>query len=446
MICKVKETLRKFFMCENTDKIIVGFSGGADSVCLLHILYSIKDAYGFKLCAAHVNHCLRGEESERDEKFVRDFCAKLNIELFVKKVDISTEARENSMSVEEYGRKVRYNFFNSLCTKNSKIATAHNFNDCEETFLFNLSRGTSLKGLCSIPPVRENIIRPIIECTRDQVEAYCRENSLDFVIDSTNLSDEYTRNKIRHNVMPVLKEINPSFDKAVLRCITSLREDEAFLKKSADSLYDEIKSDFGYNSEKLKNADISLQKRVISRIVTEKCCVCPENKHIDLIISALDGGKVEVFGGETIVVRQGRLFFLSDLKKKDFNETNVVFNSDGTWSNEYLKLAITDGYTQKIYKELVVSTLDYCKINGNLVLRKRHEGDKITLPARKVTKSLKKLFNEMKVPPEIRDNILVLADDNSVVWVEKIGADARVAPDKNSEQFISISLLEEEDA
>lgn len=444
MICKVKETLDKFCMCENTDEIIVGFSGGADSVCLLHILNSLKGEYGFSVRAAHVNHCLRGEESERDEKFVRDFCLEHGIELSVLKTDVLSGAKENSMGIEEYGRKVRYDFFQTLLSEKSKIATAHNLNDTEETFLFNLARGSSLKGLTSIPPVRDNIIRPIIECSREEIEEYCRSNGLKFVIDSTNLSDEYTRNKIRHNVIPVLKEINPSFDKSILRCLNSLREDEDYLKRLSDNLYEEVRCGNSFDADKLKNEDISLQKRIISRIVYEKCGVLPESKHISLILAILNGGKVELFDRETLIVRHGKLYFLSDVKKREITETTVSFDSSGMWSDNYISLCISESSTQKVYKELVISTLDYGKICGNLVLRKRQEGDKITLPIRKVTKSLKKLFNEMKISPEERDNIFVLADDKSVVWVEKIGVDARVVPGNDTKKYVNICLSEED--
>ncbi len=443
MICKVRNTLNSFSMLEGADEIIVGFSGGADSVCLLYILNILKDDFNFRLRAAHVNHCLRGNESERDEKFVRDFCRENNIELSVLRVNVLEKAKENSMSIEEYGRKVRYEFFNSLCSEKSKIATAHNLNDCEETFLFNLARGTSLNGLTSIPPVRDNIIRPIIECSREQIEDYCIKNNLDFVTDSSNLSDDYTRNKIRHNIIPVLKEINPSFDNAFLRCIGTLRQDSKCLSDKADELFNQSKLAFGFDAVKIKNSDVSLKNRVISRIVHEKCGVIPEKRHIDLVVNVLDGGKIELFDRETLIVRNGVIYFLSDVKQRVFSNQKVIFNSDGKWSNDYITLELLENYTQKVYKELVLSTLDYDKIVGNLVLRKREEGDKITLPIRKVTKTLKKLFNEMQISPEKRKNIMVLADDKSVVWVENVGVDLRIAPTKSSKKIVNIILTED---
>ncbi len=442
MICKVRETLRKFSMCENCDEIIVGFSGGADSTCLIYILNELKEEFNYNIRAAHVNHCLRGEESDRDENFVRDFCQKHSIELEVLKLDVAKGAESASMSIEEYAREVRYQFFDSLCGEKSKIATAHNLNDCEETLILNLTRGSGLKGLCSIPPVRDRIIRPIIECTRDEIEAYCNERFLDFVTDSTNLTNEYTRNRIRHGIIPALKEINPAFDNAVHRCICSLRDDEDFLQCAADELYNKIKTNDGFDSDTLDKNHDALKKRVVARILAENCGVFPEKKHIELVCSILKGGKAEVLCGKTVVVRQGILSFLSDYPNDRIEETEVVFKN-GKWSNELIKLSVEADYTQKVYKELVLSTFDYDKIVGNLTLRSRREGDKITLPTRKITKSLKKLFNEMKILPEKRDSILILSDDRGIVWIEKIGCDARVLPQKSSKLFVNVSILGE---
>ena len=441
MICKVRDTLRKYQMLENTDNVLVGFSGGADSTCLVHILCSLRDEFGFSLHAAHVNHCLRGEESDRDENFVRDFCREYSIKLDVLRADIKSGAQTTGKCIEEYAREVRYNFFNSLTDDKTKIATAHNLNDCEETMLFNLARGSALKGLCSIPAVRDNIIRPLIECSRDEIEIYCKVNHLSFVTDSTNLTDEYTRNKIRHNVIPVLKEINPSFDDSFLRCITSLKDDEDYLKEQADVLYKESKIGFMYDTKRLLQAHIAIRNRVIARIISDKCGVLSEKKHIELVGNILFGGKAEVLCGETLVVRNDRLFFLSDLKLNPVEKTCVLFDKNEEWCNGRIKLTIQNQYTQKVYKELLLSTFDYDKIKGNLVLRKREDGDKITLPGRHVTKSLKKLFNEMKILPEERDNVMIISDDCGIVWIEKVGCDMRVKPDKDTQRFVNIELM-----
>ncbi len=442
MICKVRQTLSKFSMLENTDEIIVGFSGGADSTCLLYILNSLKDEFNIKIHAAHVNHLLRGNESERDEKFVRDFCFRNSIKLSVIRVDISEKAKKTGKSIEECGREVRYNFFESLSSEKSKIATAHNLNDCEETMLFNLARGAGLNGLCSIPAVRSNIIRPLIECSRLEIENFCINNSLDFVNDSSNFEDNYTRNKIRHNIIPLMKEINPSFDLSFSRCIDSLKIDEEYINSEAEKLYDLVKLDFGFDAVKISEAHSSLKSRVLSKIFHEKSGRLPEKKHLELIFSILNSGKADVFDNDCIVVRNGVLFFQSDVEQKLINDTKIIFDKNGKWTNSDITIEQKTDCTQNVYKDLVLSTLDSDKINGDLVLRKRRDGDKIKLPIRKVTKSLKKILNEFKIPPELRDNIYVLSDDTSVVWVEKIGVDLRVAPDMNTKNFICIKVSE----
>ena len=441
MICKVRDTINKFSMLEKANEVIVGFSGGADSTCLLYILNSLKDEFGIKVHAAHLNHCLRGTESDRDEDFVRAFCNKHSIRLSVRRADILCESKAHSKGIEEYARQVRYEFFNSLCSENSVIATAHSLNDCEETLLFNLARGSSLKGLCSIPPVRDNIIRPLIECTRNEVEDFCKKYNLDFVTDSSNLSDEYTRNRIRHNIIPLLKEINPSFDSAVLRCINSLRDDDKYLSDLSDDLLKNVTLDFGYDADKLRNSDVSLSSRVISEIIWKKCRVLPEKKHIQSVLSILNGGKTELPTDEFIVVRNNVLYFLSDLSADKIEETEIIFDNHFSFQTDDIFLNVNSECTQNVYKELVLSTFDFDKIKGKLFLRKRKQGDRITLPVRKVTKSLKKLFNEMKITPELRDNIYVIADAKGVVWAEHVGVDLRVAPDNKTQNFVHINIL-----
>ena len=196
----------------------------------------------------------------------------------------------------------------------------------------------------------------------------------------------------------------------------------------------------------MKKENISLQKRVISRIVSEKCDVLPESRHISLVLDILNGGKVELFDREALVVRLGKLYFLSDVKKRNIEETPISFDTSGIWSNDYISLSVSESNTQKVYKELVVSTLDSDKICGNLVLRKRKEGDKITLPLRKVTKSLKKLFNELKIPVCERDSLLVISDDKGLIFVEGIGVDAlrQTGPDTKEYLLIKVEDIKNE--
>ena len=207
MLDKALSAVEKYNMLSPGAAVIAAVSGGADSMAMLLFLMKISERYSLSLTVAHVNHGLRGEEARRDEEYVRSFCEKNSLRFEVLHADVAALAKQSGETCEECGRRVRYEFFESI-DKNAKIATAHTASDNAETMLFNLARGSSLKGLCGIPPVRGNIIRPLIFCTREDIEAFCRENSLDFVTDSTNLTLDYSRNKIRHIAVPALKEIN----------------------------------------------------------------------------------------------------------------------------------------------------------------------------------------------------------------------------------------------
>ena len=210
LITKAEAAIEKYKFLSGGDSVIIALSGGADSVTLLSVLNSLKEKYNLKLYAAHLNHGIRGEEADNDEKFCKILCENYNVQLFVKHIDVPKLCAEQKISAELCGRNERYKFFDELSAKlNAKVATAHTASDNAETLLFNLCRGSSLAGAAAIPPKRGNIIRPLITLTRNEIESYCAENSLSYVTDSTNMSDSYTRNKIRHKVIPALKEVNP---------------------------------------------------------------------------------------------------------------------------------------------------------------------------------------------------------------------------------------------
>ena len=226
----VLSVIKKYNMLENCDRIVVGLSGGADSVCLLSVLNSLKAEYGFSLVAAHINHGIRGAEAQRDEESCKKLCESLDVPLEILHADIPTLSKQQGIGEEECGRIVRYDFFRSLAGERGKIATAHNLNDNAETLLLNLVRGAGSKGACGIPPVRDNIIRPLIETDRKSIEKYCEENELQYVTDSTNLECEYSRNKIRIKVLPTLCEINQNAVGALSGFASRMREQEAFLE------------------------------------------------------------------------------------------------------------------------------------------------------------------------------------------------------------------------
>ncbi|MBP1577665.1 MAG: tRNA lysidine(34) synthetase TilS, partial [Oscillospiraceae bacterium] len=229
---KVLATIKANQMLKQGDRVIVGLSGGADSVALLCVLLQLKDELGITLSAVHVNHCLRGEESDRDELFCQKLCAEKGINFTAHRINVKSYCEQHKVGTEEGARALRYSIFEES-DPTAKIATAHTLSDNAETVIMNLARGSALDGLCGIPPVRGRIIRPIIDCSRSDVEEFLAKLGQSYVTDSTNLTDDYSRNRVRHNVIPILKQLNPELERSVKRSCDALREDRMLLDSMA---------------------------------------------------------------------------------------------------------------------------------------------------------------------------------------------------------------------
>ena len=304
---KVLAAIRQYDMLTGCKSVTVAVSGGADSVALLHSLKMLEKELGFELSACHVNHNLRGEESDGDEAYVRSLCRELDIELRVFSVDVTGSVAKHQ-STEERARELRYEAFAEISRElGSKVATAHNACDNTETVLLNLLRGTGLKGLCGIPPVRDYLIRPLLLCTREEIEEYCGENGLRYVTDSTNASTAYTRNKIRLELMPKLLEINPSLHEGVGRMTFALGEDSRFLEDMAENAIAEAKAGDGvYLCEKLHSLPEPILHRVISLMLREKD-VEPTSLRITGFSEIIKSGtgKINIEKNKFAVVRKG---------------------------------------------------------------------------------------------------------------------------------------------
>lgn len=449
MNIKVESTIRKFNMIEAGDKILVALSGGSDSMSLLYSLLSLKDKMNFSVEAAHVNHSLRGNDSDNDENFVRNICAKLGVKLYVLKADVKTFARENGISLEDAGRKIRYEYFNSVCP-DGKIATAHNLNDRIETFLFNFSRGSGLKGLCSIPPVRDKIIRPLIECSKDEILNYCSVNGISYVTDKTNADTEYSRNRIRHNVIPQLKQINSSFEKTALRCIESLNEDEKYLFESGADLVSRSYVDRGYDIEILLSAAVPIIKRALLIILSEET---GPDIDMECVLSVFNALMVYSENGKGMTVqlplnrfartRHGLLEFPSSGNESaESVSLNEGISCFGDFEIKIDKIAVdgSEKYSQNICKDVSIFYCDCDKICGQLMARTRMPGDSISISRRKITKSLRKLMNERGIAPEIRDTLPVISDDNGFVCAFGCGIDSEYEVNSNTENVFKIQI------
>lgn len=446
MIEKIRKTIKKYDLFSYGASITVGVSGGADSMALLSVLLSLKDEFSLNISAVHVNHGIRGEEAQRDENFVRDFCKKNNVELKIYKRDIPSEKLKTHESEEECARRLRYECFNDA-SKGSLIATAHTLSDCIETMLFNMARGSSLSGLCSVPAKRANIIRPLIDCTRADVEDYCRKNDLTFVTDSTNLSNDYTRNYIRHEILPQFSRINNDYISAFSRCLDFIREDNLFLEKLALDALNEAKTDDGLLCGVLLKNDITIIKRAVHLFLKKEYNISAESRHIELIVNNLSKKfTIQLNDKYFLSMDNALLKVLKKAKQKDYPEIYECLNIglNETCAGTFAVSLINIENLREIIKndsEVLAIYFDYDRINSSLILRNRKSGDKITLLKRNVTKSLKKLLCEMKIPQEERGRLLIIADDNDVIWAEKVGINAKYAVDNTTKNVMFIKRV-----
>lgn len=417
MIREVKNAVARYNMPLSGRTVAVGVSGGADSMALLHVLLELKDEFGMKIIACHVNHGIRGEAADRDEKFVVEACKKLGVEVRVLRADVPGTAKKMHLGVEECGRRIRYDFFNSV-VDDVIIATAHTLSDRSETLLLNITRGASVKGLCSIPAVRGNIVRPLIDCTRADIEKYCSDNSIAFVTDETNFEDIYSRNRIRLNVIPELKKLNPSLEKAFLRLISNAEEENDFMDGFSREILGKVRLADGYDAVLLNKQHSAVRKRVIFEIINTETGIIPEAVHIEQVDGILSGGRTEIIGSTVVEVKNGIL------------KINPETENYPNWECDFDRF-IAEAPFGKIKGEIIHrnnlppkqsvhnKVLDYGSIVGHCVLRNRRPGDKMKLAGSSCTKTLKKLFSEKHI--ENRNSAAVLADEAGVCWVQGLG-------------------------
>lgn len=422
-------TIQKYQMLTPGDRVMVGLSGGADSCALLHFLQSIRQAYHLDILACHVHHGLRGEEADQDEAFVRNLCDRLQIRLLVHHADVASAARQRRISTELCGRQIRYEYFECKAKElDAKIATAHTASDNLETVLLALTRGTGLLGLCGIPPVRGNIIRPLIEVTREEVEAYCQQQKIPFVTDSTNLSRDYTRNRIRLDAVPTLKAVNPAVEANISAFSDRMREIQAFLQSSARTLLEEARTDQGYRAEILQKSPPALRHEAL-RLLCGELAIIPEAKHLALLDNIVYNGGALELRRRVYARMKNHIFFLE--QREDPPEPLVpepLPLSVGTTAMIRHKKLSTElvnieeyNNRKKIEKFLFHNALDYDTIGVVPYIRTRRQGDRFCPAGRNCTKTLKKLMNELHLPQKERNERLLLADGSTVLWIEGVG-------------------------
>lgn len=394
MYNKLTAFIRQQDMIAPGEHIICAVSGGADSVALLFGLYLVKEKLDIRLSAAHFNHHLRGEESNVDARFVREFCSRFDIPLYEGEACVTPGKK----GLEAAAREARYTFLRSLP---GKIATAHTADDNAETLLLHLVRGTGLKGLGGITPVGENLIRPMLLVTRQEVEAFLEEYCLKHIEDSSNSSDRFLRNRLRHHIMPLLKAENPRLALSLSETALRLRQDDAFLESEAQR---QKTTDV----QRLRAMPQSLRSRILEKLLKQWGVREPESCHIAmaeaLVFSENPSARAALPGNITLERRYGAL----QKAPEEVAPKPATICLQGVTELPQWGLRVTcertDGGMQT---------------RGTVVIRGRQSGDEMRLPGG--TKSLKKLFIDKKIPASQRPFLPVLADEAGVLAVYGLG-------------------------
>ncbi len=443
---KALQVIQRERMLSPDRAVVAGVSGGADSVAMLHLLVFLRSEGRISaLTVVHVNHALRGDESLHDQRFVEQLCREWKVPLIVEQHDVAALAAEQGKGIEEIGRELRYAAFQkaALAYPSCRIATAHTADDNAETLLMHLCRGSSLHGATGIPPMRGDVIRPLITCTREDVEAYCAEHQLSYVTDSTNTDTSYARNRIRHTVMPQLRTLNPQATEAITRFIENIRQADRFLDELAARAVANAQTDTVgmFSREALLSLEEPIRSRALCRIVKTA-----EERHIALLISALEmgSGAVVLPSGTRFCVTDTHFFKQPLLEKYPFFSFSITVGEWYTVGDRRYRLSLLSRaeYEQKlnICRQLFQNAFDCDKICGDLFLRQRQDGDCFRPSGRKCGKSLKKLFNEQKAV--MRDRIPVICDAQGVVLVCGFGCDERVCITADTKMVL---LLEKEE-
>lgn len=408
--------------------VAVALSGGADSVCLLHGLRVLAKEHEFSLSAVHIHHHLRGAEADRDADFCRNICDAWQIPLTVIDVDVPAE-KQAGESVETAARRLRYAAFDTLPV--DWVATAHNADDAMETFLINFSRGTGLRGLCGIPEHRDRYIRPLLGWSKQSILAYCKAHKLSFVEDSSNRSDAFTRNRLRHHVLPVLEQINPEFYAVSHRNFELLKQDLSFLEQVSADMLTACRCKNGLSVSKLVAAHQAISTRVLAAYCLEQTGRQPDALHIGQMQRlCLEGkGEIGLFADYRAAVRQG-VFTIRSTEPMVFTTEiqHITPQNNEIWQN--------------VHSLLFKNAIDYDKMVGKLNLRTRLPADTMRPVGRGVTKAVRRLQAEAALPKEMRDAAPIAADDLGPIWGHQIGVSERVAVDQNTKNVLIFQVYQ----
>lgn len=432
MYKKAIATINKYNMLQNGDKVVLGVSGGADSVALLRMLCKQREELSLTLFVVHINHGIRGAEAKRDEDFVRELCVQLKVEFISKTFDVPKIAKELGVTEEECGRFLRYEEFKNFLKANSanKIAVAHNLNDQAETLIMRLCRGTGLTGLSGIAPVRDNIIRPLIECTRGEIEEYLESLNQPYCTDSTNLKEDYARNKIRLSLLPYMeKEINSGVINNLAKTAELLSAEDKYMEEQAEIAYKNALEKITETAVYLRAEDLEkLPEVILRRVIRKGFRVFIKDikdltfRHIALVMQLLRAGtgkKINLVKGlgaqreyEFIKLTQSAKTQVDNFCYALEEDVPIFVKEAGIYVEISKKTKKNDGNSHMV----CTKAFDCDKISGVLEVRNRKTGDLISINKENGHKKIKDFFIDQKIPFEERNRIALIACKNQVLW------------------------------
>ncbi len=429
IVQKVLKFIRDNEMIKNNDSIVVGFSGGPDSTFLMYLLLIIKSLFNLKIYAAHLNHQLRGKNSDDDELFVKNFCKENKIGLLVEKKDIATLAKDRKKSIEETAREERYKLFQAASQKfgANKIATGHTLNDNVETMIFNFARGSGVSGLRGIPAKRDNIIRPLLCLTKDEITNFLKEEELEFRIDETNFNEEYTRNFIRNKIIPLLQELNPNLHETLLSTAQLLWLLEKYIEKESEKFEKLFVSKKVDKMLRIRlEESVDYKSYIIMDMVRKKVEIqfnlslgYDKTKEIINLIKQDKGTTIQITD-KIVALRESASILI--LTIPEFEEVNISITYDSKlqkYYGSYFEFKISSALVKevKLSDNSSVEFFDEEKIKGKLILRNWRPGDKLVPLGMKYSKKVSDLLTDAKVPALFKKQILVLCDGNEIIWV-----------------------------
>lgn len=411
---RVASRNKKESLVENGDRIVVGFSGGPDSVFLVEMLLKLREKIDFDIVLVHINHLLRGEEAQRDEDFSINYGKSKGLKVFARKINITSLGKEKGLSLEEAGREARYSFYKEVLEKNNgnKIALAHNKDDQIETFMFRLTRGTGLSGLEGIATKRDRYIRPISEIYKSEIVNYLDENNISYCIDSTNLENEFTRNSIRIDLIPFIeKRYNPKFKDKIFSLIEEIRDINIFIEKEIEQFsYNET-----INIESILKFPKSIRGKILSKYLY-KYGLEVNRKKISLIESILEkGGSQEIsLDSQYILKKEYNILKIQkiNLIKNNIEEVTFTIPNKIKYGDYIIEAEYVERGEQN--KNCFYTNL---KLGDTLIVRGRKDGDKIIPTGMKGEKKLKEIFINEKIGKEKRDSIPLIVHNGNIVWI-----------------------------